>query len=76
MRGVVTQGSAGVLDLPGPPVAAKTGTAEFGSGEPPATHAWLVGYRGDLAFAVLIENGGGGGHDAAPVAARFLRAWG
>jgi cell division protein FtsI/penicillin-binding protein 2 len=76
MRGVVADGSAGVLDLPGAPVAAKTGTAEYGDADPPRTHAWLVGYRGDLAFAVLLEDGGGGGSDAAPVAARFLRGLG
>jgi cell division protein FtsI/penicillin-binding protein 2 len=72
MRGVVTDGSAEVLDLPGEPVAAKTGTAEYGDEVPPRTHAWIVGYRGDLAFALVLEDGGSGGRDAAPVAAAFL----
>lgn len=49
----------------------KTGTAEIDSGNP---HAWFIGYRGNLAFAVVVENGGVGGRVAAPLAARFLSA--
>jgi cell division protein FtsI/penicillin-binding protein 2 len=52
----------------------KTGTAEFGQGNPPPTHAWFIGYRGNLAFAVIVERGGVGGRVAAPLAARFLDA--
>jgi cell division protein FtsI/penicillin-binding protein 2 len=52
----------------------KTGTAEFGNGNPPPTHAWFIGYRGNLAFAVIVENGGVGGRVAAPLAAKFLNA--
>ena len=52
----------------------KTGTAEFGTDKPPKTHAWFIGARNGLAFAVLIEGGGLGGNVAAPIAARFLRA--
>jgi cell division protein FtsI/penicillin-binding protein 2 len=74
MRSVVTEGSAEVLDLPGEPVAAKTGTAEYGDEVPPRTHAWVIGYRGDLAFEVILEDGGSGGRDAAPVARAFLEA--
>ncbi|MEV0319849.1 penicillin-binding transpeptidase domain-containing protein [Streptomyces sp. NPDC050658] len=75
MRATVTEGSARALkDLPGQPHA-KTGTAEFGAETPPRTHAWMIGYQGDsdLAWAVLLEDGGSGGADAGPVAARFLR---
>ncbi|WP_393053688.1 penicillin-binding transpeptidase domain-containing protein [Streptomyces sp. LN549] len=75
MRATVTSGSAHALrELPGSPHA-KTGTAEFGTGKPPRTHAWMIGYQGDsdLAWAVLLEDGGSGGADAGPVAARFLR---
>lgn len=74
MRATVTSGSAHALkDLPGRPHA-KTGTAEFGTATPPSTHAWMIGYQGDsdLAWAVLLEDGGSGGADAGPVAARFL----
>ncbi|AUH40185.1 penicillin-binding transpeptidase domain-containing protein [Streptomyces sp. CMB-StM0423] len=76
MRGVVTDGSGSALaGLPGRPHA-KTGTAEFGTQSPPRTHAWMTGYLegADLAFSVLIEDGGSGGKDAGPVAADFLRA--
>ncbi|MGW6055444.1 penicillin-binding transpeptidase domain-containing protein [Streptomyces sp. NPDC055189] len=75
MRSTVTSGSGRALkDLPGNPHA-KSGTAEFGTAQPPRTHAWMIGYQGDadLAWAVLLEDGGSGGSDAGPVAARFLK---
>jgi cell division protein FtsI/penicillin-binding protein 2 len=72
MRLVVTQGTATSLrGLPGD-VGAKTGTAEFGSGDPPRTHGWLIGFRGDIAFACLVVEGAGGNSDAGPVVRRFL----
>jgi cell division protein FtsI/penicillin-binding protein 2 len=55
-------------------VSGKSGTAEFGTEDPPRTHAWFVAFRGDVAVAVLVENGRAGGAVAAPIAARFLRA--
>lgn len=55
-------------------VFGKTGTAEFGNANPPETHAWFIGYRGNLAFAVIVEGGGVGGRVAAPLAAKFLNA--
>ncbi len=75
MRGVVTGGTATVLGgVPGGPVSAKTGTAEFGDQVPPQTHAWMIGFQGDLAFAVLVEDGGFGAQAAGPIAAAFLTA--
>jgi cell division protein FtsI/penicillin-binding protein 2 len=74
MRVVVTNGTGTATELPGQPVYGKTGTAEYGSGAHPKTHAWFIGFRGDIAFAILIEGGGVGGKVAAPVAARFLRS--
>ena len=71
MRQVVTEGTAADANLPAN-VGGKTGTAEFGTGDPLPTHAWFIGFRGDLAFAVVVEDGGVGGRVAAPVAARFL----
>ncbi|HET6809581.1 MAG TPA: penicillin-binding transpeptidase domain-containing protein [Acidimicrobiales bacterium] len=73
MRLVVTSGTGTAANLPGTPVYGKTGTAEFGSASPPRTHAWFIGFRGDVAFAVVVEGGGVGGEVAAPVAARFLQ---
>ncbi|MFB7273153.1 penicillin-binding transpeptidase domain-containing protein [Streptomyces sp. NPDC056244] len=74
MRATVTEGAGRALQgIPGEPHA-KTGTAEFGTESPPRTHAWMIGYQGDrnLAWAVLLEDGGSGGSDAGPVAAKFL----
>ncbi|MBL7496779.1 penicillin-binding protein [Frankia sp. CNm7] len=73
LRAVVTDGTAAKVAFPGE-VFGKTGTAEYAPGNPPPTHAWFVGYRGTVAFAVLIENGGFGAESAAPVAAAFLNA--
>jgi cell division protein FtsI/penicillin-binding protein 2 len=70
---VVTEGTAPVLrGTPGGQVHGKTGTAEHGTKTPPETHAWFVGYQGDVAFAVLVEQGKSGGMVAAPVARDFL----
>jgi hypothetical protein len=75
MRLVVTEGSGTAADVAGGlEVMGKTGTAEFGEGDPLPTHAWFIGAAGGLGFAVVLEGGGVGGRDAAPVAARFLAA--
>ncbi|AHI00635.1 penicillin-binding transpeptidase domain-containing protein [Kutzneria albida] len=70
MRAVVTDGTArAIKDIPD--VAGKTGTAQFGDGT--QSHGWFVGYRGDLAFAVLLVGAGSSG-PAVTVAGNFLRA--
>jgi transpeptidase family protein/MecA-like transpeptidase family protein/penicillin-binding protein len=71
MRAVVTRGTAAGVGFP-PGVYGKTGTAEYGSGPNPPSHAWFIGYRGDLAFAVLVEGGGVGADASAPIASAFL----
>lgn len=73
MRTVVTDGSGRFLaDLTGPTVSAKTGTAEYGEGEQPATHAWLIATRGDLAVAVFVADGKSGSTTAGPLLKEFL----
>lgn len=77
MRAVVTSGHAGFLAaVPGAPVGAKTGTAEFGKDDPPKTHAWIVAVHGDLAVAVFVEDGGLGATTSGPLLKEFLTAAG
>ncbi|WP_104181895.1 penicillin-binding transpeptidase domain-containing protein [Arthrobacter sp. B0490] len=73
MAAVVDQGGAQLLeDVPGEPVLAKTGTAEFGSETPPRTHAWVVALQGDLAVAVFVEEGDLGSTSGGPLMQAFL----
>jgi cell division protein FtsI/penicillin-binding protein 2 len=55
-------------------VAGKTGTAEYGTADPPRSHSWFVGLRGDLAFSVFVWDGATVGANANPVAHDFLAA--
>ena len=72
MRGVVRDGSGSFLsDVPGPPVGAKTGTAEYGNGS--RTHAWMIAFQGDLAVAAFVETGDSGSATAGPILEKFLR---
>ncbi|MDR1999727.1 MAG: penicillin-binding protein 2 [Frankiaceae bacterium] len=83
MVGVVDGGTGTAAQIPGVPVAGKTGTADIAAGEPP--HAWFIGFAPandpKIAVAVLIENGGvsgsetTGGLAAAPVAADVIKAY-
>ncbi|WP_433332214.1 penicillin-binding transpeptidase domain-containing protein [Spirillospora sp. CA-294931] len=70
MRAVVASGTASRAGLP-PGTSGKTGTAETGEGQ---SHAWFIGYRGDLAFSVFVQQGGSGPKVAAPLAAQFLKS--
>ncbi|MFC5993122.1 penicillin-binding transpeptidase domain-containing protein [Pseudonocardia hispaniensis] len=71
MRQVVTEGTATRLAGLGE-VHGKTGTAEF-TDDGHHSHGWFVGYRGDLAFAVLVVDAGSS-ESAVGVAQRFLTA--
>ncbi|MGH7457153.1 MAG: penicillin-binding transpeptidase domain-containing protein, partial [bacterium] len=55
--------------VPGITAAGKTGTAQNPHGE---SHAWFIGYAPfedpQIAWCVFVENGGGGGAVAAPIA--------
>jgi len=73
MRAVVTDGGAQLLrDIPGAPVLAKTGTAQYGPGDQLANHAWMIALHDDLAVAVFVETGDYGSTTAGPLMARFL----
>ncbi|MER5674748.1 penicillin-binding transpeptidase domain-containing protein [Pseudonocardia alni] len=71
MRAVVTSGTARAAAGQGE-VYGKTGTAEYaGPDGSNRSHGWFTGYRGDLAFATLIVDGGSSG-PAVQMTARFL----
>lgn len=58
------------------PIAGKTGTAEIGGGR--NDHAWFAGYapadNPQVAFVVVLEEGGSGGRVAGPVAREFVES--
>jgi len=73
-RAVVTRGTGlGLADIPGKPVIAKTGTAEFDRGGKRLTHAWMIAAQGDLAVAVYVDEGHTGAQTAGPIVEGFLR---
>jgi len=77
MEGVVTGGTAWTA-FSGTAVrmAGKSGTAEAPPGE---SHAWFVGYAPadapQIAVAVVLEHGGEGGRNAAPVFRQVVEAY-
>ncbi|HKR50252.1 MAG TPA: penicillin-binding transpeptidase domain-containing protein [Pseudonocardiaceae bacterium] len=71
MLEVVTRGTAKSLAGHGQ-LYGKTGTAEY---SPTGAHGWFVGFRGDLAFATLVVDGGSSA-PALDVSERFLSALG
>jgi cell division protein FtsI/penicillin-binding protein 2 len=77
MREVVTSGTASSLaSAPGAPVSGKTGTAEFDNANPARTHSWFIGFRGDVAFAVFVQEGGLSTAAAVPIAGNFFKLLG
>jgi peptidoglycan glycosyltransferase len=72
----VQTGTASSAKIDGVSVAGKVGTAEVNTGETP--HAVFIGFapadNPAIAVAVVMENAGGGGAEAAPVAKKVLEA--
>ena len=60
MASVVSQGTAAGQGLPSGTYA-KTGTAEYGTKKPLKLDAWLMGFKGNVAFAALVVNSPGNG---------------
>jgi cell division protein FtsI/penicillin-binding protein 2 len=77
MAHVVQSGTAAGTGLPAA-AHAKTGTAQYGPGDKLKTDAWLMGYDGDIAFAVVVQDSGNvnGGPFDGPLIARFFSALG
>ncbi|MDL2218460.1 hypothetical protein LJC27_07345 [Christensenellaceae bacterium OttesenSCG-928-M15] len=76
MIAVVEKGTGRNAKVSGVTVAGKTGTAEVGSGDD-KPNAWFVGFVEDdehpLAVCVVVEKGGSGGSNAAPIAGTVLK---
>ncbi|HEY6277137.1 MAG TPA: NTF2-like N-terminal transpeptidase domain-containing protein [Streptosporangiaceae bacterium] len=73
MRATVHDGVARQADLAGQPVHGQVGTVLYRPGKHEIWASWFVGYRGDVAIAVL-ELGRSAAASAAPLAARVLAA--
>ena len=73
MASVVARGTAAGQGLPAGTYA-KTGTAQYGTTKPLKLDAWLMGFKGDIAFAALVvDSAGNGGPTCGPIVAKFLR---
>lgn len=74
MTATVENGTGDFLsDVPGEPIGAKTGTAEYGTADAAGTHGWMVAIQGDLAVAVFVEDAESGSASAGPLLEEFLR---
>jgi cell division protein FtsI/penicillin-binding protein 2 len=72
MASVVSGGTAAGQGLPAGTYA-KTGTAQYGTTKRLKTDAWLMGFKGDLAFAaIVVDSDGNGGPTCGPLVASFL----
>jgi len=73
MRATVHTGAATEADLAGQQVHGQVGTVAVHTGKHPVWASWFVGYRGDVAIAVL-ELSHSPATSAAPLAAQILQA--
>jgi len=79
MQAVVTGGTGTAAQIPGIPVAGKTGTAETAAGSNVYT-AWFIAFapadHPKIAVAVVLEHqvGGFGGVVSAPIAKQVMEA--
>jgi cell division protein FtsI/penicillin-binding protein 2 len=73
MRATVQNGAATSADLAGQQVYGQVGTVAAQTGKHPVWASWFVGYRGDVAVAVL-ELSHSPATSAAPLAAQILAA--
>ena len=76
MRSVVTSGTGTAAAIAGKQVCGKTGSAEIDTQE--NTNAWFTGFLDEesspYALSIVVENAGGGGSVAAPIA-RSIFNW-
>lgn len=73
---VLPGGTGTAARIPGIEIAGKTGTAQNPHGK---DHAWFIGFapyeNPRIAVAVIVENAGFGGTEAAPVAGRVMEQY-
>lgn len=78
MRNVVTSGTATNANLWSVEVAGKTGTADHDSGDK-IPHSWFIGFapyeNPEIAFAIILEEGGNSYRNAADAAKEFLSGY-
>lgn len=70
----VNEGTGTAATVPGVRAAGKTGSAQNPHGQ---THAWFIGFapaeQPRVAVAVIVENAGAGGREAAPIAGEIMK---
>ena len=77
MNGKKGTGKLSNPNISGVLVSGKTGTAENPHGE---THAWYIGFadyhnKDMISVVILVENGGGGGSIASPIARKIFKKY-